>query len=90
MDPMWFYDEMGDQEEWQVFRKEILPLEREYLEIRVALRDAEAALRADPGNDTLRIQVEKWKERQGEMERSAPWLSSAYPCELLLCGVRQG
>src|SRR4030067_295922 len=25
MDPMWFYDEMGDQEEWQGFRETVLP-----------------------------------------------------------------
>jgi hypothetical protein len=46
MDPMWFYDEMGDQEEWQAFQKDLLPLEKEYLAIRVALRDAEAERKA--------------------------------------------
>jgi len=90
MDPMWFYDEMGEQEEWQVFRKEILPLEREYLEIRVALRDAQAALRDDPGNEDLKVQVENLNERREEMERKAPWISSDYPWEFFLWGVPHG
>lgn len=90
MDPMWFYDEMGDLEEWQAFQRMILPLEREYLEIRTALCAAEAALRDDPGNDTLRIRVETLKERQREMERSAPWVCSDYPWEFFLWGVPHG
>lgn len=90
MDPMWFYDEMGDQEEWQVFQREILPLEREYLAIRVALRDAEEALRDDPGNEALRVQTEKLGKRQEEMERNAPWIASDYPWEFFLWGVPHG
>src|SRR4030067_2979110 len=90
MDPMWFYDEMGDQEEWQAFQKEILPLEKEYLAIRVALRDAEAALRDDPGNDLLQGQVEKLRERQAEAGRRTPWSSSAHPWEVIPWGVPPG
>jgi len=90
MDPMWFYDEMGDQEEWQAFQKEILPLEKEYLAIRVALRDAEAALRGDPGNEALGIRAKELRRRQEEMERSAPWICSDYPWEFLLWGVPHG
>ena len=90
MDPMWFYDEMGGQEEWQAFQKEILPLEKEYLAIRVALRDAQAALRDDTGNDQVREQVEGLKKRQEEMERKAPWICSDYPWEFFLWGVPHG
>ena len=90
MDPMWFYDEMGDQEEWHSFRKEILPLETEYLAIRVSLRDALAALRDDPGNEPIRDQVESLKKRQEEMEKKAPWISSDYPWEFFLWGVPHG
>jgi hypothetical protein len=90
MDPMWFYDEMGDQEEWQAFQKDILPLEKEYLEIRVALRDAEAALRDDPGNDHLQDRVENLAKRQAEVERKAPWIASDYPWEFFLWGVPHG
>jgi hypothetical protein len=37
-----------EPEEWQAFRKMAQPLENEHLELRVFLRDAEAALRAIP------------------------------------------
>jgi hypothetical protein len=87
---MWFYDEMGDQEEWQAFQKEMLSLEAEYLAIRVVLRDAEAALRGDPGNGRLQGQVEKLEEKQAEMERRSPWISSDYPWEFFLWGVPHG
>ncbi len=90
MDPMWFYDEMGDQEDWQAFQKEILPLEKEYLAIRLALRDAQAALRDDPGNEQVRDQVESLKKRQEEMERKAPWICSDDPWEFFLWGVPHG
>ena len=90
MDPMWFYDEMGDQEEWQAFQKDILPLEKEYLEIRVALRDAEAAFRDDPGNNHLQDRVENLANRQAEVERKAPWIVSDYPWEFFLWGVPHG
>jgi DnaJ-domain-containing protein 1 len=90
MDPMWFYDEMGDQEEWHAFQKEMLPLEKEYLAIRVAFHDAQAALRDDPGNDQVRNQVESLKKRQEEMERKTPWICSDYPWEFFLWGVPHG
>jgi SspJ family small acid-soluble spore protein len=90
MDPMWFYDEMGDQEEWQAFQKELLPLEKEYLAIRTALRDAEAALRDDPGNEQIRDQVESLKKGQEEMAKKAPWICSDYPWEFFLWGVPHG
>jgi predicted transcriptional regulator len=90
MDPMWFYDEMGEGEEWQAFQKEIRPLEKEHLEIRVALRDAQAALRVNPDNEHLKNQVVEWKKRQEEIERKAPWIASDYPWEFFLWGVPHG
>jgi hypothetical protein len=90
MDPMWFYDEAGELEEWQAFRKEALPLEREHLEIRLVLRDAQAALRADPKNEHLEARVIFLTKRLEEIERKAPWISSDVPCEISLWGVPHG
>lgn len=90
MDPMWFYDEAGELEEWQAFRKEALPLEREHLEIRLALRDAQAALRADPKNENLEARVIFLTKRLEEIERKAPWISSDVPLEISLWGVPHG
>lgn len=90
MDPMWFYDEAEQMEEWQAFRQETLRVEKEHLEIRVALRDAEAALRADPGNDDLKARVAELKKRLEELDRQASWICSDVPMEILLWGVPHG
>lgn len=87
-DPMWFYDE--PEELWQAFRKETQPLEREYLEIRVLLRDAEIALRAEAGNEHLQARVKYLRKRLGELEKNAPWIAADTPWEVLLWGVPHG
>ena len=75
------------RKEWQTFRKEAQFLETKHLEARVALRDAEASLRADPGNADLNARVEELKKRLEEIERLAPWLSSEIPMEIQLWGI---
>ena len=87
-DPMWFFDE--PDELWQAFRKETQPLEREYEEIRVLLRDAEIALRAEPGNEHLNARVKYLKKRLQELEKNAPWIVADTPWEVLLWGVPHG
>lgn len=90
MDPMWFYDEAGELEEYQTFRQETLRVEEDHLKIRVALRDAEAALRAVPGNGDLKARLEELKKRLEALERQAPWIVSDVPMEILLWGVPHG
>ena len=87
-DPMWFYDEADEL--WQTFRKETQPLEREYLEIRVLLRDAEIALRAEPGSEHVQARVRYLKKRLEDLEKKAPWIFSDTPWEVLLWGVPHG
>lgn len=89
-DPMWFYDEAGESEEWQTFRKMTLSLENEHLEIRVLLREAETALRADPGSEDLKARVKYLKKRLDELDKKAHWISSDVPLEILLWGVPHG
>lgn len=90
MDPMWFYDEAGELEEYQTFREEALRVEEEHLKIRVGLRDAEAALRTDPGNGDLKGRLEELKKRLEALERQAPWIVSDVPPEIALWGVPHG
>ena len=96
MEPIWTYDYWGmvgalvKKEEWQTFRKEAQHLEKEHLETRVALRDVEAALRADPENENLKARVEELKKRLGELDREAPWISSDVSVEIALWGVPHG
>ncbi|MGH7771787.1 MAG: hypothetical protein ACREQA_06075 [Candidatus Binatia bacterium] len=75
-----------EPEEWQAFREMAQPLENEHLELRVVLRDAEMALRADPDNDALKAKVAYLKKRLEELEKKAPWISSDAPWEILLWG----
>lgn len=90
MDEMWFYDEAGELEEFQDFRKEAQQQEKEYLEMRVALRDAEAALAANPANEELKALVEQLKKELRAIEKQSPWISSDVPVEVLLWGVPHG
>ena len=86
--PMWFYDE--PDELWQAFRKETQPVEKEYHELRVLLRDTEAALRDEPENEHLKARVKYLKKRLEELEKKQPWIASDTPWEVLLWGVPHG
>ncbi len=90
MDAMWFYDDLEELEGWQTLREQTEQVEQEYLNIRLALRDAEATLRADPGNEDLRARVEGLKKRLGELEKQCPWISGDVPVEILLYGAPHG
>jgi hypothetical protein len=58
------------------FRQEVQHVEREYLELRTLLRDAEAALRADPEDGDIRVRVHYLKGRMEDLEKQHPWLVS--------------
>jgi len=86
MEGVWFPDEAEAMEGWYTFRKEMALIEGEHLEIRVALHEAEAALRNDPENESLTARVKYLRKRLAELERKAPWLSSDIAAEVLLWG----
>jgi hypothetical protein len=83
---MSFFEDHGDVgvelERIYKFRKEVQHVEREYLELRILLRDAEAALRADPDNGEKRVRVHHCKNRLEDLERQHPWISSGYAREI--------
>jgi hypothetical protein len=87
-EPMWFYDE--PEELWRTFREEARGIEREHLEIRVGLRDAELALRTKPEDEYLKARVKYLRKRLEELEKQAPWISAEVPIEVLLWGVPHG
>jgi len=64
------------------FRQEVQHVEREYLELRTLLRDAEAALRADPENGDMRVRVHHYKRRMEDLESRFPWLVSGKAPEI--------
>jgi hypothetical protein len=83
-DLMWFFDDTP--EDFRDFRQKALPLEREYLEIRRLLREAEAALRAEPENEYNQARVTYLKKRLKDLEEQAPWLVSGLLQEFGLWG----
>lgn len=57
-------------------------LEREYLDLRIQLRDAEANLRSDPKNTELMSQVDYLKTRIKDLEDKYTWISTGRPAEI--------
>ena len=88
--PMWLYDDVKEMEDFQTYRQEVRALEREYLEIRVLLRDAEEALSADPESEYLRAKVAYLTKRQKDLERQGPRFAADHPLEIALWAPPHG
>jgi hypothetical protein len=82
---MWFFDEPS--EDYQNFRKEAQALEKEYLELRRLLQEAEKNLKAEPGNADLRVKVDYLAKRIKGLEEKFPWLASGLMLEYALWGT---
>jgi hypothetical protein len=87
---MWLYDDVRELEEFQNYQKEVRLLEREYLEIRVLLRDAEADYRADPDSEYLKAKVKYLKKRLKDLESQAARLAADHPLEISLFAPPHG
>ncbi len=83
-DPDWLLERIHK------FRKEVQHVEREYLELRVLLRDAETALRADAEDGDMRVRVHYLKGRLKDLERRHPWLVSGKPPEIAFWALPAG
>lgn len=64
------------------FHKEHSHIEREHLELRTHLRDAETALRATPEDEEVRLKVYYLRRRLEELEERHPWIVSGKPPEV--------
>ena len=64
------------------YRRRIQYLEREYLDLRVRLRNAEADLRSDTENRELQAQIEYLKSRLKDLESRYSWISTGRPSEI--------
>jgi len=67
------------------YRRSIQYIEREYLDLRIRLRDAEADLRSDSQNRELKAQVDYLKGRLKDLESRHTWISSGRPSEIASC-----
>ena len=87
---MWLYDEMNEMEDYQNYQKEVRLLEREYLEIRILLRDAEADYRKEPESKYLEAKVKYLQKRQKGLESQAARLAADHPLEISLFAPPHG
>ena len=81
---MWFIDDGWEWQEYQAVRDESRRLEREYLEIRVVLKEAEAALREKPEDEFLLARVRYYRKRLHDLEAKNPRLMEDCPLEVSL------
>jgi predicted nucleic acid-binding Zn-ribbon protein len=87
---MWLYDDSQDMEEFQRLRGEVKRLEKEYLDLRIQLRDTEVNLRSDPDNEYLKAKVTYLNKRLRDIEKKGPRLAADYPLEISLFGPPHG
>jgi hypothetical protein len=87
---MWLYDDIPEMKDFQALRLEIKRLEKEYLELRTLLRDAEAGLRSDSDNEYLRAKVKYLNKRIKDIEKKGPRLADDHPLEISLFGPPHG
>ena len=90
MDAMWFYDD--PPVEFKSFRQEALALEKPTSRPGCPSGIPRRPLRADPDNEDLKTRLAELKKHLKELDRQAPWISSAadMPMELALWGVPNG
>ena len=64
------------------YRRSVQYIEREYLDLRIRLRDAEADFRSDSQNRELKSRVDYLKSRLKDLESRHPWISTGRPSEI--------
>ena len=87
---MWLYDDLREMEEFRLYQKEVRRIEREYLEIRVLLRDAEEDRRKDPDSEYLKAKVTYLQKRQKDLESQAARIAADHPLEIALFAPPHG
>jgi|UniRef100_A0A7C3WS65 hypothetical protein len=86
----WSLGNLNELRQFEDFRRSKQPVEEAYLKLRIDLRDAEAAMRADPENVAWQNRVKELKKQLQELEQKEPWLVSEVPVELALWGATGG
>ena len=87
---MWLYDDCKEMEDFQHWRGEVKRLEKEYLDLRIQLRDTETALRSDPASEYLKAKVKYLNKRIKGIEKMGPRLAADLPLEIFLWAPPHG
>ena len=72
------------------YRHSIQYIEKEYLDLRIRVRDAEADLRLDSKNRELKAQVDYLKSRLDDFESRYRWISTGRHSEIAFCIGQSG
>lgn len=87
---MWLYDDCKEMQDFQTLRKEVRRLEREYLDLRIQLRDTEVDLRSDTDNEYLKAKVKYLNKRLKDIEKMGPRFAADHPLEIALFAPPHG
>lgn len=85
MSPKYIPDETELFDRIWKYRQSVQHIEREYLDLRVRLRDAEADLRSDAENQKLKERVDYCKSRLQDLESRYSWLATGNHSEIAFC-----
>ena len=72
------------------YRRSVQHIEREYLDLRIRLRDAEADLRLEPQRQDLKSEVDYLKSRLSDLESRYSWITTGSPSEVPFCINQSG
>ena len=75
---MYFVDDTDDWPEYQTIRDEIHRLDKEHLELRKELEEAESAVKSDPANQDLEARVDGLNKQLKEIEKKLDESLSMY------------
>ena len=90
MSMMWFYDDLNEMQDFNNLRDAVKRLEKEYLDLRIQLRDTEVELRSDPDSEYLLAKVKYLNKRLRDIEKEGPRLAADYPLEMALFSAPHG
>ncbi len=90
MSMMWFFDNLNEMQDYNNLRDAVKRLEKEYLDLRIQLRDTEVELRSDPDSEYLLAKVKYLKKRLKDIEKEGPRLAADYPLEMALFSTPHG
>ncbi len=90
MSIMWFYDDLNEMQDFNNLREAVKRLEKEYLDLRIQLRDTEVELRSDPDSEYLKAKVKYLNKRIKGIEKMGPRLAADYPLEMALFSAPHG
>jgi predicted nuclease with TOPRIM domain len=87
---MWFYDDYNEMEGFNNLREAVKRLEKEYLDLRIQLRDTETELRSNSDSEYLQAKAKYLKKRLKDIEKQGPRLADDHPLEFALFSAPHG